>query len=47
MNTPGQIVDSGSFLVTTDTVDTYDQTRKDTSMQILADFQNTYLTCGA
>lgn len=47
MNTPGQIVDSGSFLVTTDTVDTYDQTRKDTSMQILKDFQEQYLTCGA
>ncbi len=47
MNTPGQIVDSGSFLVTKDTVDTYDAQRQATSMDILAAFQNDYLTCGA
>lgn len=47
MNTPGQIVDSGSFLVTKDTVDTYDAQRQATSMDILAAFQNEYLTCGA
>ena len=47
MNTPGQIIDSGSFLVTTDTVDTYDAQRQATSMDILAAFQNEYLTCGA
>ena len=45
MNTPGQYVDSGSFLVTTDNVDTYDAERQATSMEILAAFQNEYLTC--
>lgn len=45
MNTPGQYVDSGSFLVTKDTVDTYDAQRQATSMDILKAFQEQYLTC--
>jgi ribose transport system substrate-binding protein len=47
MNTPGQIVDSGSFLVTKDTVDTYDALRQSTSMDILKAFQTEYMTCAA
>jgi ribose transport system substrate-binding protein len=46
MNEPGLYVDSGSFLVTTENVDTYDAEREATSRQILSDFQNTYMTCG-
>ena len=46
MNEPGLYVDSGSFLVTTENVATYDAEREATSRQILADFQNTYMTCG-
>jgi ribose transport system substrate-binding protein len=45
MNTPGLYVDSGSFLVTKDNVDTYNETRQATSKEILAAFQNEYMTC--
>ncbi|MFN8622426.1 MAG: sugar ABC transporter substrate-binding protein [Chloroflexota bacterium] len=47
MNTPGQYVDSGSFLVTKDNVTSYDAQRQATSMDILKDFQTKYLTCKA
>jgi ribose transport system substrate-binding protein len=47
MNTPGQYVDSGSFLVTQDNVSTYDDQRHATSMDILKAFQDQYLTCKA
>ncbi|CAB4342875.1 MAG: substrate-binding domain-containing protein [Actinobacteria bacterium] len=45
MNTPGLYVDSGSFLVTKDNVDTYDDTRQATSKEILTAFQTEYMTC--
>jgi len=45
MNEPGLYVDSGSFLVTTENVDTYDAEREATSKEILAAFQNDYMTC--
>lgn len=46
MNEPGLYVDSGSFLVTSDNVETYDAERESTSKSILAAFQNEYMTCG-
>lgn len=46
MNTPGLYVDSGSFLVTTANVETYDAEREATSKSILAAFQTEYMTCG-
>ena len=46
MNEPGLYVDSGSFLVTTENVDTYDAEREATSKEILAAFQSEYMTCG-
>jgi ribose transport system substrate-binding protein len=46
MNEPGLIVDSGSFLVTTDNVETYNADREATSKSILAAFQTEYMTCG-
>jgi len=45
MNEPGLYVDSGSFLVTQDNVETYDAEREATSKEILAAFQNEYMTC--
>lgn len=45
MNEPGLIVDSGSFLVTQDNVETYDEERQATSMNILEDFQTEYMSC--
>ena len=45
MNEPGLYVDSGSFLVTQDNVDTYDTERQQVSREILEDFQTEYLTC--
>lgn len=45
MNEPGLYVDSGSFLVTSENVDTYNAERESASRQILSDFQNTYLSC--
>lgn len=45
MNTPGLYVDSGSFLVTKDNVDTYNDTRQTTSREILTAFQNEYMAC--
>ena len=46
MNEPGLYVDSGSFLVTTANVETYDTEREATSKSILASFQNEYMACG-
>jgi ribose transport system substrate-binding protein len=46
MNEPGLIVDSGSFLVTADNVETYNADREATSKSILAAFQSEYMTCG-
>lgn len=46
MNESGLYVDSGSFLVTTDNVETYDAEREATSKSILAAFQTEYMTCG-
>lgn len=45
MNEPGLYVDSGSFLVTQENVETYDEERQAASMSILEDFQNEYLSC--
>lgn len=45
MKKPGLYVDSGSFLVTKDNVDTYDQARRAKSQQILNDFKTKYLSC--
>lgn len=47
MNTPGLYVDSGSFLVTKDNLDTYDQERHATSEELAKDFLDQYLTCGS
>jgi ribose transport system substrate-binding protein len=45
MNEPGLYVDSGSFLVTTENVETYNTEREATSKSILAAFQSEYMTC--
>lgn len=45
VNDPGFVVDSGSFLVTKDNVDNYDDERQAKTKEILADFQNDYFTC--
>jgi ribose transport system substrate-binding protein len=45
VNEPGFRVDSGSFLVTKDTIPTYDNDRKATTKEILKDFQTKYFTC--
>jgi len=45
MKEPGVIIDSGSFVVTKDNVDTYDAERQATSDQIKSDFDSTYLSC--
>jgi ribose transport system substrate-binding protein len=42
---PGMTVDSGSFVVTAKTVDTYDNERKAKTDQLSAQFKNEYLTC--
>jgi len=46
MDEPGLYVDSGSFLVTTANVETYNAEREATSKSILSAFQNDYMTCG-
>lgn len=45
MKTPGQYVDSGSFLVSKDTVSTYDAQRLAKTKSLIADFKSQYLTC--
>jgi ribose transport system substrate-binding protein len=45
MNEPGLYVDSGSFLVTKDNIDSYDAERQATSKEILDKFKNEYLNC--
>ncbi len=45
MNEPGLYVDSGSFLVTQENVDTYDDERRAKSEEILQDFETNHLTC--
>ncbi len=45
MKKPGLYVDSGSFLVTKDNIDSYDGERKAKSMQLLDSFKNEYLNC--
>lgn len=45
MNDPGVIVDSGSFLVTKDNVDSYDAERKAKTDDLLKQFQTELLSC--
>jgi ribose transport system substrate-binding protein len=45
MKTPGQYVDSGSFLVTKATVATYNAERLAKTKSLIADFKSLYLTC--
>lgn len=45
VNDPGVIIDSGSFLVTKDNVDNYDDERRSKTDEILKEFQNGLLTC--
>jgi ribose transport system substrate-binding protein len=45
MTTPGVIIDSGSFLVDTKDVDTYDTQRQATTKQLKTDFDSKYLSC--
>jgi len=45
MNTPGQVIDSGSFVVDKASVATYDMQRQATTKQLRADFDSKYLSC--
>jgi ribose transport system substrate-binding protein len=45
MKDPGVIVDSGSFVVTKDNVDSYDTERKTKTDQLKSDFDAKYLSC--
>jgi ribose transport system substrate-binding protein len=45
MNTPGVVVDSGSFVVTKTNVATYDAQRQAQTKQLKADFDSKYLSC--
>lgn len=45
VNDPGIVIDSGSFLVTKDNVDSYDQERQDATQDLLEKFRNEYFTC--
>lgn len=45
VNDPGFIVDSGSFLVTQENLETYDTLRKDKSQELLDQFQNEFFSC--
>jgi ribose transport system substrate-binding protein len=45
MTTPGAIIDSGSFLVDTKNVDTYDTQRQAKTTQLKSDFDSKYLSC--
>ena len=46
MRNPGQVVDSGSFVVTRDDVATYDSQRQAETAQLRKDFDDKYLSCG-
>ena len=46
MRTPGQVVDSGSFVVTQAEVDTYDQARKVKTEELKKQFAGELLSCG-
>jgi ribose transport system substrate-binding protein len=45
MKSPGVIIDSGSFVVTKDKVDTYDNDRKAKTTELKNDFDSKYLSC--
>jgi ribose transport system substrate-binding protein len=45
MKTPGQTIDSGSFVVTKCDVATYDTKRQDETKQLKTDFDSKYLSC--
>jgi ribose transport system substrate-binding protein len=45
MKTPGQVVDSGSFVVSKDNVETYDNERKAKTAELKAAFESQYLSC--
>jgi ribose transport system substrate-binding protein len=45
MRHPGQIIDSGSFVVTKADVGTYDTARKAKTEQLKKQFADTVLTC--
>jgi ribose transport system substrate-binding protein len=45
MNTPGQVIDSGSFVVDKSSITTYDTQRQAETKQLKADFDNKYLSC--
>ena len=45
MKEPGVIIDSGSFVVTSDNVDTYDAERQAKSDELKSDFDSEYLSC--
>lgn len=45
MSEDGVIVDSGSFVVTSDNVETYDEERQTFTDQLMTDFDETYLVC--
>ena len=45
VKTPGVSVDSGSFVVTTANVDTYDTERQAKTTQLMTDFKTTVLSC--
>ncbi|QUQ71672.1 sugar ABC transporter substrate-binding protein [Kutzneria sp. CA-103260] len=45
MKTSGQVIDSGSFVVTKDNVASYDTQRQQETAQLRKDFDDKYLTC--
>jgi ribose transport system substrate-binding protein len=45
MNTPGQTIDSGSFVVDKSNVSTYDTQRQAQTTQLKSDFDSKYLSC--
>ncbi|MEU0836826.1 substrate-binding domain-containing protein [Streptomyces sp. NPDC005969] len=46
MKTPGQIVDSGSFVVTKENVSSYDAARQARTAELKKQFADNYLSCG-
>lgn len=46
MKQPGQIADSGSFVVTKENVGTYDEARKAKTAELKKQFADEYLSCG-
>lgn len=45
MKTPGVVVDSGSFVVTSANVDTYDAQRQAKTQQLMSYFKSSVLSC--